>query len=127
MHSERPLLSSEKNLQLFTFTGTQINRTIKLLLDIAGIKNMLDDANSSFYIQVSKQELISKWSSVSAPLENIDSHISKLLKSNPALLDFSKWGVYLPEDYQVKLIKDKYFDIEQTKEFLAKIKLIENK
>ena len=127
LHSERPLLSSEKNLQLFTFTGTQINRTIKLLLDIAGIKNMLDDANSSFYIQVSKQELISKWSSVSAPLENIDSHISKLLKSNPALLDFSKWGVYLPEDYQVKLIKDKYFDIEQTKEFLAKIKLIENK
>lgn len=127
LHSERPLLSSEKNLQLFTFTGTRINRTIKLVLDISGIKNMLDDANSSFYIQVSKQELISKWSSVSAPLENIDSHISKLLKSNPALLDFSKWGVYLPEDYQVKLIKDKYFDIEQTKEFLAKIKLIENK
>jgi len=127
LHSERPLLSSEKNLQLFTFTGTRINRTIKLVLDISGIKNMLDDANSSFYIQVSKQELISKWSSVSAPLENIDSHISKLLKSNPALLDFSKWGVYLPEDYQVKLIKDKYFDIEQTKKFLAKIKLIENK
>ncbi|MFV5690557.1 DEAD/DEAH box helicase [Flavobacterium sp. LT1R49] len=127
LHSERPLLSSEKNLQLFTFTGTRINRTIKLVLDISGIKNMLDDANSSFYIQVSKQELISKWSSVSAPLENIDSHISKLLKSNPALLDFSKWGVYLPDDYQVKLIKDKYFDIEQTKEFLAKIKLIENK
>ena len=127
LHSERPLLSSEKNLQLFTFTGTRINRTIKLLLDIAGIKNMFDDANSSFYIQVSKQELISKWNTISIPLADIDTHISNLLQLNPVLLDFSKWGVFLPENYQVKLIKDKYFDIEQTKEFLAKIKLIENK
>ncbi|MFA9194959.1 DEAD/DEAH box helicase [Flavobacterium sp. FBOR7N2.3] len=127
LHSERPLQSSDKNLQLFTFTGTRINRTIKLLLDIVGIKNMFDDANSSFYIQVSKQELISKWSSVSVPLINIDSHISKLLKSNPALLDFSKWSDYLPENYKVKLLKDKYFDIERTIEFLKTIMLVENR
>jgi ATP-dependent helicase Lhr and Lhr-like helicase len=127
LQSDRPLLSSEKTLQLFTFTGTRINRTIKLLLDIAGIKNMIDDASSSFYIQVSKQELISKWSSVSLPLANIDSHISKLLLSNPSLLDFSKWGIYLSEKHKVKLIKDKYFDIEQTEQLLTKMKLIENK
>lgn len=126
LQSDRPLLSSEQNLQLFTFTGTRINRTIKLLLDISRIKNNLDDDSSSFNIQVSKQELISKWSSVSAPLENIDSHISKLLKSNPAILDFSKWGVYLSENHQVKLIKEKYFDIEQTRELLATMNLIEN-
>jgi ATP-dependent helicase Lhr and Lhr-like helicase len=127
LQSDRTLLSSEKTLQLFTFTGTRINRTIKLLLDIAGIKNMIDDASSSFYIQVSKQELISKWSSVSLPLANIDSHISKLLLSNPSLLDFSKWGIYLSEKHKVKLIKDKYFDIEQTEQLLTKMKLIENK
>lgn len=126
LQSDRPLLSSEQNLQLFTFTGTRINRTIKLLLDISRIKNNLDDDSSSFNLQVSKQELISKWSSVSAPLENIDSHISKLLKSNPAILDFSKWGVYLSENHQVKLIKEKYFDIEQTRELLATMNLIEN-
>lgn len=127
LQSERPLLSSEKNLQLFTFTGTRINRTIKLLLDIAGIKNMLDDASSSFYIQDSKQELISKWNTIYIPLSNIDIHISKLLQINPALLDFSKWGVYLPENYKVKLIKDKYFDIEQTGKLLVTMKLIVNK
>lgn len=126
LSSQRPLQSKEKNLQLFTFTSTRINRTIQLLLDISGIKNNLDDDSSSFFIQVSKQELISKWSSLTVPLENIDSHISKLLKANPALLDFSKWGVYLPENYQVKLIKDKYFDIVETKEFLSKMKLVEN-
>lgn len=127
LQSDRPLLAIEKNVQLFTFTGTRINRTIKLLLDISGIKNMLDDASSSFYIQVSKQELISKWSSVSLTLADIDNHISNLLQSNPALLDFSKWGIYLPENYRVKLIKDKYFDIEQTRQLLATMKLIENK
>lgn len=125
--SERPLLSSEKNLQLFTFTGTRINRTIKLLLDINGIKNMLDDASSSFYIQVSKQEIVSKWSLLSLSLSDIEVHISNLLQTNPGLLDFSKWGIYLPENYKVKLIKDKYFDIEQTGLFLKAMKLIENK
>ena len=127
LQSDRPLLSSEKNLQLFSFTGTRINRTIKLVLDIVGIKNVLNEDSSSFYIQVSKQELISKWSFLPVPLADIDTHISNLLQLNPVLLDFSKWGVYLPESYKVKLLKDKYFDIELTREFLSKMKLIENK
>lgn len=126
LQSERPLLSSDRNLQFFTFTGTRINKTIKLLLDINGIKNMFDDASSSFDIQVSKQELISKWNTLSIPLADIDKHISNLLQLNPVLLDFSKWGVYLPESYKVKLLKNKYFDIKQTEEFLKIIKIIEN-
>ncbi|MER3465051.1 MAG: DEAD/DEAH box helicase [Chitinophagaceae bacterium] len=126
LQTDRPLLSAEKHLQLFTFTGTRINRTIQLLLNISGIKNILDDSSSSFDIEVSKQELISRWNSITLPLGDIDIHISNLLQTNPALLDFSKWGLYLPENYQVKLIKDKYFDIEQTGEFLATMKLIQN-
>jgi len=126
LQTDRPLLSAEKHLQLFTFTGTRINRTIQLLLNISGIKNILDDSSSSFDIEVSKQELISRWNSLTLPLGDIDIHISNLLQTNPALLDFSKWGLYLPENYQVKLIKDKYFDIEQTGEFLATMKLIQN-
>lgn len=124
---ERPLLSAEKDLQLFTFTGTRINRTIQILLNISGIKNTLDSSSSSFDIEVSKQELISKWSSITLPLADIDVHISNLLQTNPALLDFSKWGLYLPESFQVKLVRDKYFDIETTRQFLTTIKLIENK
>jgi ATP-dependent Lhr-like helicase len=96
LQSDRPLLTAEKHLQLFTFTGTRINRTIQLLLNIAGIKNTLDDSSSSFDIEVPKQELISKWSYLSFPLTDIDTHISTLLQTNPALLDFSKWGTYLP-------------------------------
>ncbi|HEY8659808.1 MAG TPA: DEAD/DEAH box helicase [Hanamia sp.] len=127
LQTDRPLLSAEKHLQLFTFTGTRINRTIQLLLNISGIKNTLDDRSSSFDIEVSKQEVISRWNLLTLPLSDIDIHISNLLQTNPTLLDFSKWGLYLPENYQVKLVKDKYFDIEQTGELLTTMKLIENK
>lgn len=126
LQSERPLLTAEKHLQLFTFTGTRINRTIQLLLNIAGIKNTLDDSSSSFDIEVPKQELISKWNYLSFPLTDIDTHISTLLETTPTLLDFSKWGIYLPKSYQIKLVRNKYFDIEQTKELLSKVELIHN-
>lgn len=126
LQSDRPLLTAEKHLQLFTFTGTRINRTIQLLLNIAGIKNTLDDSSSSFDIEVPKQELISKWSYLSFPLTDIDTHISTLLQTNPTLLDFSKWGTYLPDNYIIKLVKDRYFDIEQTAQLLRTMKLIEN-
>lgn len=126
LQSERPLLTAEKHLQLFTFTGTRINRTIQLLLNIAGIKNTLDDSSSSFDIEVPKQELISKWNYLSFPLTDIDTHISTLLETNPTLLDFSKWGIYLPKSYQIKLVRNKYFDIEQTKELVSKLELIHN-
>jgi ATP-dependent Lhr-like helicase len=124
--SERPLLTKDKQLYLFTFTGTRINRTIQFLLNIAGIKNTLDDSSSSFEIDASLQELKSKWIDLSIPLSDIDYHISILLTNNPTLLEFSKWGMYLPERYKIKLIKNKYFDVEQTKELLSKIKLIVN-
>lgn len=123
---ERPVLTAEKHLQLFTFTGTQINRTIQMLLNIAGIKNKLDDRSSSFDIIASKEDLMSKWNYLSFPLTDIDTHISTLLENNPALLDFSKWGIYLPKSYQIKLVRNKYFDIEQTKELLSTLKLIHN-
>ena len=126
LKSDRPLLTAEKHLQLFTFTGTRINRTIQLLLNIAGIKNTLDDTSSSFDIEVPKQELISKWSYLSFPLAEIDKHISTLLQTNPALLDFSKWGTYLPDGYKIKLVKDRYFDIEQTGQLLSTMELVEN-
>ena len=124
---DRPLLSSEKHLQFFTFTGTRINRTIHFLLNIAGMPSSLDDRNSSFEIQISNQELRSKFYSLKHSFADIDNHIAKLLQSSPALLDFSKWGIHLPEIFQVKLIKDKYFDIEGTEQLLSAIRLIDNK
>jgi len=124
---DRPLLTTEKHLQLYTFTGTRINRTIQLLLNVAGIKNTLDDSCSEFDIEVSKQVLLTKWNSLTEPFADIDNHIANLLETTPTLLDFSKWGLYLSQKFQVKLIKDKYFDIVNTEQLLTLIKPIENK
>jgi len=126
LKTDRPLLTTEKHLQLYTFTGTRINRTIQLLLNIAGIKNTLDDSSSEFDMEIPKQELLAKWTSLSQPLADIDTHITNLLQTTPTLLDFSKWGLYLPQSFQVKLIKDKYFDILNTEQLLTLIKPIEN-
>ena len=126
LKTDRPLLKTEKHLQLFTFTGTRINRTLQMLLNIAGIENDLDENSSSFYFEVSKQELLAKWNSLSQPFADIDTHITNLFESKPALLNFSKWGYYLPQTFQVKLIKHKYFDIPNTEQLLTLIQPIEN-
>jgi ATP-dependent Lhr-like helicase len=127
LKTDRPLLTTEKHLQFFTFTGTRINRTFQMLLNIAGIKNHLDDSSSSFDIEVPKPELLAKWNSLSQPFADIDTHITNLLETTPTLLDFSKWGLYLPQTFQVKLIKNKYFDIPNTEQLLTLIQPIENK
>ena len=49
--------------------------------------------------------------------ENIDKHLAELLERNAALLAFSKWGTYLPEKFQVELLKNEYFDFVLMKLF----------
>jgi ATP-dependent Lhr-like helicase len=109
---DRPLLLDEKYITLYTFTGTKINRTINFLLNIAGIKNILEDTSSSFEMEISKRDFFTKWDSISRSLTQIDKHISDLIQINPAILDFSKWAIFLPEKYKISLIKEKYFDFE---------------
>jgi ATP-dependent Lhr-like helicase len=126
LETERPLLLTEKHLQLFSFSGSRINRTIQLLLKIAGIKSNLDDSSSSFDIEVTKKELLSKWDNIVNPLSDIDSYLLTLMQDNPTLLDFSKWGTLLPDRFKVKLLKHKLYDIENTEKILTSIKLVEN-
>jgi ATP-dependent Lhr-like helicase len=117
--TDRLLLQMENHLQFFSFTGTKINRTLGLLFNIANIAHIPNEHNSSFHIDgISKEELLSELSELHQHLSGIDTHIANLLKKNPALLGSSKYGVYIPEFLQVKLLKNKYFDIEQTRTFL---------
>ena len=124
---ERPLLSDKKHLQLFTFTGTRINRTIQLLLNIVGVKTTLNDSKSAFDIEVPKEELLNKWAKLSDSIIDIDNNIIDLLNISPTLLDFSKWGIFLPQKFQVELIKDKYFDIENAEKVISQMIMIDNR
>jgi ATP-dependent Lhr-like helicase len=125
---ERPLLMLENHLQLFTFTGTRINRTIHFLLNLLGIKNALNERESrcEFHIESTKKEIIEKWNLLTQPIPDIDTHISSLLQTNPVLLNFSKWGLYLPTKFKIALLKEEYFDFNNIEQ-IALFKLIENK
>lgn len=121
---ERPLLLKENKAQLYTFTGTRINRTIQLLLTIMDIQNIMTDNDSSF--EFSTSNIV--WDNFTDTLLNsivyVDNHLSKLLEQNPTILDFSKWGILLPKKYQISLLKQKYYDLESTIKFLKSIKLV---
>lgn len=125
--SERPLLVSEKKLVFYTFTGTKTNRTLQFLFNILDIKNTLEDEESSFNIYVSKDDFVSKLNFLSANVQLIDKMITEELEKEPELLKVSKWGIYLPVQFQIEWMKQNHFDINETKEFLLKItKIITN-
>lgn len=127
IESERLLLVSEKKVLFYTFTGTKINRTLKLLFDAIEIKNILDDRTSMFYIMISKEEFLSKLNLINSNIEIIDEIVTKELEKNPESLTLSKWGVYLPLKFQIRLMKQNYYDIIQTHEFLNNINgIVEN-
>ncbi|MDQ8014832.1 MAG: DEAD/DEAH box helicase [Flavobacterium nitrogenifigens] len=127
IESERLLMASEKKILFYTFTGTKINRTLKLLFDVIEIKNMLDDKASMFYITISKEEFLSKLNLIVSNVKIIDEIITNELEKNPDSLMVSKWGVYLPIKFQIRLMKQKIYDIKETQEFLLNINgIVEN-
>jgi len=76
--------------------------------------------------ELRKKNFLLKWNNLPFLLNEIDLHITYALRENPSLLSFSKWGSYLPESYQIELIRNTYFDIEGTKNYLETTQLIFN-
>lgn len=124
LENDRPLFVKENSLELFTFTGTRINRSISVLFNLAEIQNSFDDKSSVFELQISKQELLNKWLLLSNFTNSVDIHLEGLLIENPSLINFSKWGQYLPLIFQISLLKQSYFDFIGTEYFLKDCHLL---
>jgi len=124
--NQRLLLITDKNLQLFSFTGSRINQTIQYLFSIAGINSNQDERKSVSEISNSYEEFISNWGKWKLSPEEQDFHIRQKLKSTPSLLGFSKWAKFLPVAYQVQLLKKIYFDFSGAEAFLDKMRLVRN-
>ncbi len=123
---ERPLLSSENKLEVHTFTGTRTNNTIKLLLDLADVSSTLNDTKSVFYVDMSKEDFLHLCSNFQKLLSDITLHIKKLLEQTPDIINFSKWGKYLPLDYQISLLEEQFYDIENTRTFFDQVVFVDN-
>ncbi|MGH1516893.1 DEAD/DEAH box helicase [Chryseobacterium sp. JK1] len=124
--TERPLLGSNKNLTFYSFTGSKINRTLHFLLNTLDVKNVLSDTDSSFeiedrtsseFISILKNRVLNK---------DVNILLVELLEESPGVIDFSKWGKYLPLQYQAALLAEKYFDFEGCDTYLQHLIMVEN-
>ena len=123
---ERPLLSTNRNLTFYSFTSSKVNRTLKLIFDTLGIQNIYSDLDSSFEIKTSQEEFILKVKSIESSNINLDLVLANLLENTPEILDFSKYGKFLPLKYQIETLKNSYYDFPKSKEFLKHLELITN-
>lgn len=122
----RPLLRTEKYIQLFTFIGTKGNRALQYLFALGDIECKLDDSCSLIESDASQEKLLAHWDNLTSPLKNIDQHLGELLQRRPLLLDFSKWGAYLPFKFQIDLLKHKYFDFKEAEQWINKVSIVVN-
>ncbi|MDN5477686.1 MAG: DEAD/DEAH box helicase, partial [Chryseobacterium sp.] len=111
--TDRPLFSGNDKLKFYSFTGSKINRTLSFILNRVGIENQLHESESKFEIDFSKKsEFISVLKDVNLNTINFDEALTELLDNFPDVLNFSKWGEFLPLKHQIELLKHRYFDFE---------------
>ena len=57
---------------------------------------------------------------------NFDFILENLLENTPEILDFSKYGMFLPLKFQIETLKNSYYDFPKSKEFLKHLEIITN-
>jgi len=119
---DRPILSFNKKNQVFTFTSSKINRTINLLFQKINAQQDYDETKSMFEFASANHNGLKKWGLISNELNNFDSYLTETLRENKELISFSKWGIFLPQKFQVKLIKEKLLDIPGTTKFINNVR-----
>ncbi|MBS1595606.1 MAG: DEAD/DEAH box helicase [Bacteroidetes bacterium] len=122
---DRPLLHKAGETLWFTFQSTKVNRSLHFLLDKAGINCVLDDHSSCLELPLDCPRLSILKDGLYKVLDEIDFHLENIIRLNPSIMEFSKWGVFLPIQYQILLLKERYFDFDQTKAFIDKVNFIE--
>ncbi len=120
-----PIIEKEGTLLIYTFTGSKINRSLSFLLSLTGLVPSLDDHSSSFELAINKSGFNQLIQELKSKYENINEYLLIELKENESLIGFSKWGKYLPLDYQIEIVKERFYDFENTIELINNINLVE--
>ncbi len=123
----RPLvINSDLKCSLYTFAGTKTNRAISYLFKLQGISNTIDESSSKIEIDILADNLVKIWSKFPSYIKSIDKKLEVLIEKAPNIMDFSKWGVHLPMNYKIDLLKHKYYDFESASQFFSKYTLVQN-
>lgn len=121
-----PTIEKDGKLLIYTFTGSKINKSLAFLLSLTGIQSSFDDHSSSFELEIVKSDFKNLVQEINIKHNQIKDYLIEALKENESLIGFSKWGEYLPLEYQAEIVKERYFDFEDTIELINKLNLIEN-
>lgn len=121
-----PTIEKDGKLLIFTFTGSKINKSLAFLFSLTGIQPSFDDHSSSFELEIDKSGFKNLVQEINIKYKQINDYLIEALKENESLIGFSKWGEYLPLEYQAEIVKERYFDFEDTIELINKLNLIEN-
>ena len=78
-----------------------------------------DQKTISIELDVDFNEFMNKWQDQIHQYIDVDLQLKQLIEEKPAILDFSKWGVFLPIKHQIALLKQKYFDFENLSEITS--------
>ncbi len=119
-----PIIEKEGKLLLYTFTGSKINNSLNFLLKLTGIELSFDDHSSSFELEIDKSEFREVVREVNSKYEKINDYLIAELNKNESLIEFSKWGKYLPLEYQVEITKERFYDFENAIDLINNINLI---
>lgn len=123
---ERPVLLKNDHLILYTFSSSKINQTLQFLWDTLGIKTIYSELESSFEISLPKDEFLLTLKKLSESKIDINSELSSLLERKPEVLEYSKYGKYLPLKYQVEILKNAHFDFLNLEQFLINLVIVSN-
>ena len=124
LEDDRPVLVKEGTVELFTFQGTKINKTLHFLLGLDLDDFEYHELSSSFVFHCEQSDLADLIQNALSLLDDVDTHVENLVISNPAFMEFSKWATHLPVPLKCKLLAEKYFDFEGTRDFLNRLSFI---
>lgn len=126
LKNERPLLFGNEQTRFYSFAGSKINKTICFLLDQAGTEYSHDDHSTVFISSTPEQEPFTNLAAIRLTEDQIKEALGEALKKNPALINLSKFGLYLPLKFQAEILKNKYYDFDACFKFLEKIRWVYN-
>ncbi len=123
---DRPIVVKSNKIKIYTFTGTKINNSLVFLISLTGIDVILNDQSSTLEIDINIDDIGSLTNKINDVYVDIDFHLKNSVETNESLLNFSKWGKFLPISYQCQILKERTYDFENAISFLNRLIFIES-
>ena len=117
---ERFVINKGHKVEFFLFTSTIIERSISFVFKILDIQftTTKDSGLSSFDLNITIADISTVIEKIKNIILEVDIHLKTILENNPDFIKISKFGKYLPLKYQVKFLKESYFDFLGVTQFL---------